>query len=319
MKKSSRRGKQQGTQVQKTITPFTQGSLNTADSAAVNSQEKTSAPETRLSLQMLREELQTSREAVLVQIRADIAASFKEIKTDFASLRKETKANIWAIRDELTGELARLRSAQAETANTQKEMGVALSDTMDRVTALEKSQQLITKECKKMQEKCQDLENRSRRQNLRLVGVAEGAEGGNMIKFLMDFFPAVLGADNFSSPVVIDWAHRTLALRPTNGERPRPILVCLHYYTDRQKILGKVKGQLSYGGDQVYIFPDMNPEVSRQRAAFNQVKRKLREANVTYTLFYPARLAISVDGVRHSFDSLKAAEEFYNQKIAKID
>uniref|UniRef100_A0A8P4G1W7 L1 transposable element RRM domain-containing protein n=1 Tax=Dicentrarchus labrax TaxID=13489 RepID=A0A8P4G1W7_DICLA len=200
-------------------------------------------------------------------------------------------------------------------------MGIALGETMDRVTALEKSQQSISKECKKMQDKCQDLENRSRRQNLRLVGITEGAEGGNMIKFLADFFPAVLGADNFSSLVVIDRAHRTLAPRLTSGERPRAILVRLHYYTDKQKILdlGKTKGRLTYKGDQVHIFPDMSPEVSRQRAAFNPVKRKLREANVTYSLFYPARLAINVDGIRHSFDSPKAAEDFYDQKIAKVD
>ena len=142
-----------------------------------------------------------------------------------------------------------------------------------------------------------------------------------MIKFLADFFPTVLGADNFSSPVVIDRAHRTFALRPTNGESPRAILVRLHYYTDRQKILdmGKTKGRLIYKGDQVHIFPDMSPEVSRQRAAFNPVKRKLREANVTYSLFYPARLTISLDGIRHSFGSPEAAEDFYNQKIAKVD
>ena len=136
-----------------------------------------------------------------------------------------------------------------------------------------------------------------------------------------DFFPTVLGADNFSSPVVIDRAHRTLAPWLTNGERPRAIIVRLHYYRDRQKILdlGKTKGQLTYKGDQVYIFPDMSPEVSRQRAAFNPVKRKLREANVTYSLFYPARLTISLDGIRHSFGSPEAAEDFYNQKIAKVD
>lgn len=32
--------------------------------------------------------------------------------------------------------------------------------------------------------KCLDLENRSRRQNLHLVGIKEGAEGGNIIGFL---------------------------------------------------------------------------------------------------------------------------------------
>lgn len=149
------------------------------------------------------------------------------------------------------------------------------------------------------------------------MGIREGAEGGNIIRFLTEFIPDVLGAENFDSPVIIDRAHRTLAPRPAVGERPRAILVHLHYYTDKLKILdlGKAKGRLMYKGAQVHIFPDMSPEVTRLRAAFNSVKRKLREANITYSLFYPVRLAITVDGVRHSFDSPQAAEEFFNQKI----
>lgn len=95
-------------------------------------------------------------------------------------------------------------------------MGAALSDMMGRVTALEQSQQ----EYKKLQDRYQDLDNRSRRQNLRLIGIKEGAEGGNLIRFLTEFFPALLGTDNFSSPVVMDGAHCTLTPKPTNGERP---------------------------------------------------------------------------------------------------
>ena len=64
--------------------------------AAMNTPAKTpdTTPEPTLSLRMLREELQTSREAVLAQIKAEIATSFKEIKMDIVALREETKADI---------------------------------------------------------------------------------------------------------------------------------------------------------------------------------------------------------------------------------
>ncbi|KTG38009.1 hypothetical protein cypCar_00036760, partial [Cyprinus carpio] len=240
----------------------------------------------------------------LVQLK--IATSFNDIKANISSLREETKADIHAIHDELAVELARLRLTQAETVSNVEEMGNTLSKMMDRVTALEQSHQVIAKECKKLQDKCLDLENRSRRQNLHLVGIKEGAEGGNITRFLTEFFPEVLGAEIFDSPVMIDSLHRTLALRPAAGETPRAILVRLHYYTDNFKILdlGKAKGSLMYKGAQVHIFPQMSPEVTKLRAAFNPVKRKLCETNIGYSLFYRARLAITVDGVRHSFDSL---------------
>lgn len=115
MKKNTRQEKRQKTQTQKMITPFTRSSLKMADSAVVNAQGETL--EITLSLGMLREELQTSREEVLFQIKAEIATSFKEIKKDIVSLHEETKGNIRSIQDELSSEFAWLRSAQAETAD----------------------------------------------------------------------------------------------------------------------------------------------------------------------------------------------------------
>lgn len=109
-------------------------------------------------------------------------------------------------------------------------MGNTLGETMDREAEQEKLHQLLIKEYKKVQDKCHDLGNRSKRQSLRLVGIPGGAEGGNIITFVTDFLPAVLRADNFASPVVIDQAHRTYASRPTNGETPGAILVCLRYF-----------------------------------------------------------------------------------------
>lgn len=60
-----------------------------ADSEVGDTPEKTpdTTPETTLSLRMFLGELQVSREAVLAQIKWEIATSFKEIKTDIVSLR----------------------------------------------------------------------------------------------------------------------------------------------------------------------------------------------------------------------------------------
>lgn len=45
----------------------------------------------------------------------------------------------------------------------------------------------------------------------------------------------------------------------------------------------------------MFIFPD---ESRGQRATFNRVKRKLREANVTNSLIYAAKLVIKLNGRR---------------------
>lgn len=276
------------------------------------------ATETPISLKILRAELQTYREAMTNDIKLQIDGLHQEIKRDISSLREEAKADTRALRSELVQELAFLHKAHRESEREQAEMGGSLSKVIDQVAALEQAQEKLIKDHKKIHEKCTDLENRSRRQNLRIVGVKEGIEAGNPISFAAEFFSEVFGAENFVSPLVIDRAHRTLAPKPGKGERPRALLVRLHYYSDKEKILrlSRNKGCLLYKDTPVHIFPDMSPEVGRQRAAFNAVKAKLRDAGIVYSLFYPARLTITVNGTRHAFDTPQDAEKFYKMKIS---
>ncbi|MED6272291.1 hypothetical protein CHARACLAT_028820 [Characodon lateralis] len=95
----------------------------------------------------------------------------------------------------LLGALGRLFTVQAEAATTQKDMERSLKDLSDRLTALEKSSLIM--DHKKLQEKCTDLENRNRRQNIRIIGVAEGSKANNTMDFVIKFLVQVLGEDNF--------------------------------------------------------------------------------------------------------------------------
>ncbi|CAL9706579.1 unnamed protein product [Knipowitschia caucasica] len=312
MRRSSRKGgNKQLSQTQKSIASYTVGKDKMADVDSPQSLE--TAAVSTLDLAILRHELQSHRD----DIKMDIGTQILDLKEDISSLRNDTRADIKTLREELTGELAKLSNKQAEATRQMEDMGNTLSDTIDRVAALEHNQQLMTKKCKTLQEKCADFENRSRRCNLRFVGVVEDSEKGNMLTFLPVFIREILGRENFDSPLVIDRAHRSLGPKPASTDRPRSIVACFHYFSDRQKILdlAKSKGKLVYDGRQVHIFPDMTPEVGKMRAAFNDIKRKLRDAGVSYSLFFPAKLVVTVKGERHSFDSPQAAESFYQQHV----
>uniref|UniRef100_A0A8C1MXB6 L1 transposable element RRM domain-containing protein n=1 Tax=Cyprinus carpio TaxID=7962 RepID=A0A8C1MXB6_CYPCA len=238
----------------------------------------------------LRSEFNSYRDTMRSFLKTEIEGLGKEIRDEISSLRETTKADMKTIRDELTEKVERLFSMQAEPANIQTGMEQSLSDTSDRLMALENSCQSLAADHKKLQEKCIDLENRSRRQNIRILNIPEGSENNTPTAFVAKFLSKVLGEENFDGPILIDRAHRSLAPKPRKGERPRPIIARLHYYSDKEKImsLSRSKGKLFFEGAQVHIFPDMSPEVGRQRAAFNQVKAKLRDAGIQYRMFFPA-------------------------------
>lgn len=268
--------------------------------------------ETPLSVGIFRSELRAYRENLKNDIKAEIEIMHQEIRKDISSLREEAKADINTLRNELSQKIETLHRAHTETADTQREMERSLCDVSDKITAMDKAHTTLQKDYNKLQEKYMDLENRSRRQNLRVVGISEDIEAGNPSRFIAEFFSEVLGEENFESPILIDRAHRTLAPKPRAGERPRAMIARLHYHTDREKILqlSRSKGNLSYKGSPVHIFPDMSPEVSKLRASFNPVKVKLRNAGIPYSLYYPAKLIITMNNTKHSFTDPRAAENF---------
>lgn len=268
--------------------------------------------ETPLSVGIFRSELRAYRENLKNDIKAEIEIMHQDIRKDISSLREEAKADINTLRNELSQKIETLHRAHTETTDTQREMERSLCDVSDKITAMDKAHATLQKDYNKLQEKYMDLENRSRRQNLRVVGISEDIEAGNPSRFIAEFFSEVLGEENFDSPILIDRAHRTLAPKPRAGERPRAMIARLHYYTDREKILqlSRSKGNLFYKGSPVHIFPDMSPEVSKLRASFNPVKVKLRNAGIPYSLYYPAKLIITVDNTKHSFTDPRTAENF---------
>ncbi|KAJ0002707.1 hypothetical protein NQD34_007856, partial [Periophthalmus magnuspinnatus] len=157
-------------------------------------------------------------------------------------------------------------------------------------------------------------QNRSRRQNIRIVGVEEGADANNTVpvSFVAKFLMEMLGEENFDRAIVIDRAHRSRPQRPQSPHNGRVIKAQLHCYSDKEKVmsLSRAKGHLLFKGSPVHIFPDVSPEVGRQRAAFNKVKAKFFSSGVRYSMAFPARLVVTMDGTRHTFNDPQSAEKF---------
>ena len=249
----------------------------------------TQQPEESALFKLLKAEMVTSRQLLGETIKQEMVIFRAEIKQDLEALRQDTRADIASLKTEFRAEMSSLRSAQTETATTVREVESALNRQDSSITSIEDVMSELKREIGKLKDRNDDLENRSRRQNLRIIGIPEGAENGKPTAFMASFFTEVLG-EEIPSPLVLDRAHRTLAQKPKPGDRPRPMIVRLHYYSDKEKILqlSRNKGELKFREARIHIFPDMSAELSRRRAAFNPVKAKLRQAGIKYGMFHPA-------------------------------
>ena len=106
-------------------------------------------------------------------------------------------------------------------------METALSSRSDSITSLEQEvAKLRTKLTSLMEEKgtlqaaLEDLISRSKRQNLRVIGLPENIEGNNPRQFMADLFKEVAGDALPNSRPELDRAHRSLHPKPRQGSRP---------------------------------------------------------------------------------------------------
>ncbi|KAL7846627.1 hypothetical protein SRHO_G00216070 [Serrasalmus rhombeus] len=143
-----------------------------------------------------------------------------------------------------------------------------------------------------------DLENRSRRCNLRIVGIPEGLESTDPIGFVTGLLTELFGCSLCQSQPIIERAHRlcrsTIAGGNTGG-KPRVMIVLFHSFQDKEWVMRKSRDELVYKGNRLGFFPDYSTELSRRRAAFQPVKAILFQRGVRFTLLYPARLRVMVN------------------------
>ncbi|RXM35482.1 LINE-1 type transposase domain-containing protein 1 [Acipenser ruthenus] len=153
----------------------------------------------------------------------------------------------------------------------------------------------------KFQDKLNDLEDRSWRCNVRLVGLPEGSDRDDPARYLQKMLPRW-----------IDRAHRVYSGGPSRAHKPCTLLFKLLRYTDRQAILQGTRNTqpMEVNGRRLSFFVDYSQPMASKRKAFSEVRARLRREGVESFLIYPAVLRVSYGGEKLSFGSVAEVETF---------
>lgn len=98
------------------------------------------------------------------------------------------------------------------------------------------NRQLRSKRIETVWTRVEDLENRSHRNNVRLLGLTEGKEGANLKECIEKILSEGLGLD-VDSEFEIERAHRSPGSRPDYDQPPRLIMIKFLHSTARDKVL----------------------------------------------------------------------------------
>lgn len=188
-------------------------------------------------------------EAIVANFQHSLDAISKQIQ----SLQTEMKTDFKIFKDEITSEMKNELSEFKEDiyqklAKVTTEMGEQ-GDKINAATARTEEVdkwchtanmviQKMAKEQKRVTDKLEDLESRSRRNNLRIYGVEEDAEatGVSMADFVEKWLKEELSV---TEDLQIQRAHRALAPKPKPGQPPRSIVICFQQFTVKELIIKK--------------------------------------------------------------------------------
>lgn len=171
----------------------------------------------------LNKEVNRIRSEVCATIENRISEVSTTIRGEISSLNENVQKSISDLRGESAAHGVALKELE-ENASTHSDILSSLQSTVDRLST----------KIKHLDEKCEDLEARLRRNNIRIIGIPEGKEGPQPREFISQLLSEML---SLSEPPLIDRAHRINRPKPKPEDPPRPFILRLHYFYVREEIL----------------------------------------------------------------------------------
>lgn len=212
----------------------------------------------------------------------------------------------------IKSDMAELKSTLSATQIRMTEAEARISDVEDKVANVVRDNSKYAKKLQQLIARVDDQENKSRRKNVRLVGLKESlGTSGNLTDCVKKILADGLGlnGDEFE----IERCHRSLKPRSNAGQAPRIVFVRFLRYSARHHPLFGI----TWEDCRLSFYEDMTAERAAQRKLFSPVMKTLWQHKVKHTLAHPATLRFTWRDQRQSFEDVVEAEEFVRDNIEK--
>ncbi|XP_040289825.1 meprin A subunit beta-like [Bufo bufo] len=222
------------------------------------------------------------------------------------------------------GELHKLSQAVAEFSRQINELGSRVSDLETRTDELadaigtdREDIDAHSLQLQALETKIEDLENRSRRGNLRIKGLPESFQ--DLPGTIGALFSALLPQAQLSQ-LKMDRIHRALG-KPRIPDTPRDVVLKLHYPEMRDLILNAARNLKAMPNlpPEVHIYADLAPTTLRMRREMKPVTQALQQAQVRYRWGFPFALSFQLNSRQYTVHTPAEGIEKLRQAGLKVD
>lgn len=232
------------------------------------------------------------------------------LATMIASAMEKQQQFIEAQFKTLQDRLDNIQSELSSCSNGVRELRDRYSSLNSRVGKLEKNHDKSAARLTTLEEKMADLEDRSRRDNVRIMNLPEGVESSNITAYISGSLPVWFPSLSDAKPEIMR-VHRIGP--PNNSGRPRTVIMKMLRYTDRDSILrASRKSPIKVDGKDIRFAADYSAFTINRRRSFMEVTNKSQKMGFQTFLMYPAQLKLTRGSTQYIFKSPLEVEDFLN-------
>lgn len=148
--------------------------------------------------------------------------------------------------------------------------------------------------------KLTDLEDCSRRNNVKIRGVPESIPPSNLHKYVSDMIAKLLPE---ITPIkrTINRIHRIPKPKHLDASVPRDILMKIHFFSTKEQLLTKARTSqmlpAPYNG--VHLYADLSKYTLNMRRQMKTITKALYNHKIPYKWRHPATIVINREGTTH--------------------
>lgn len=157
-----------------------------------------------------------------------------------------------------------------------------------------------------LKDKMADLEDRSRRNNLKLRGIPEDVPPNQLLQYAQTLFSTMV-PDASAHDLLVDRIHRVPKPSFLPAEIPRDVLLRMHFYHVKDRVLQASRKQENIPQQyaNIRLLPDLSRHTLQRRRNLITITKALRNHKILHKWKYPATLSITHNGVTISINTLE--------------
>lgn len=209
----------------------------------------------------------------------------EDFKVLVAEVKEACKVEIAAVRQDLRHVSERVDSLETEHDLTRRYISQLQTHVSSQEALLQDTQLHI-----------EDLDNRGRRNNIRVRGLPE-AEGAEDLQTTLESIFNKLLNDSATGKILMDRAHRALRPKKLNGP-PRDVICRVQDFALKEKIMLAARNQreIKHEGSVIQLYPDLAWATLQRRRQLQPLLALLRTRAIAYRWGFPFSLTASLDG-----------------------